>query len=93
MNKTELEALRIAVDQHSIVSMADADGIITYVNDNFVNTCGYSHDELIGQTHHITSSDYSSKEFYEELGATLSQGNVWHGELRTQRKDGSFYWV
>ncbi|MCK4950527.1 MAG: response regulator [Gammaproteobacteria bacterium] len=93
MKKSELEAFKIAMDQHSIVSMADADGIITYVNDNFVNTCGYSRDELLGSTHNITDSGYHSKEFFEVLWSTISQGNVWHGELRNQRKDGSCYWV
>lgn len=93
MNQPDLESLKLVLDHHSIVSVADADGIITYVNDNFVDTCGYSLSELIGSTHAVTSSGFHDNEFYKDLWETITQGNVWHGELKNQRKDGTYFWV
>jgi aerotaxis receptor len=36
-----------------IVSKTDLKGIITYVNDQFVEMSGFSRDELIGKNHNI----------------------------------------
>jgi PAS domain S-box-containing protein len=89
----EARDLQYALDQSSIVVMTDANGRITYVNDQFCEISGYSRQELIGQTHNIVNSAYHPPSFFKELWLTISQGKIWRGEIRNQRKNGEFYWV
>ena len=82
-----------ALNRHAIVSIADARGLITYVNDLFCQVSGYQPEELIGQNHRLLKSGQHSPEFYQEIWTTISAGLVWQGEVCNRRKDGRFYWV
>ena len=42
-----------AIENSNIVSKTNAEGIITFVNDEFCKSCGYTREELIGQNHNI----------------------------------------
>lgn len=89
----ELEEFKRALDEHDIVSMADASGNITYVNDKFCEISGYSRAELLGQNHRIVKSDAHSPAFYEQMWSVIESGQVWHGELKNRKKYGGHYWV
>lgn len=89
----ELIQQKDTLDHHAIVSIADEYGTMVYVNDKFCEISGYSRDQLIGHNHRILKSDMHPKEFYQELWSTITEGNVWHGKVCNQRKDGSHYWV
>ena len=89
----ELRFHKQAIDEHSIVSIADIKGNITYVNDKFCQVSGYSRDELIGQNHRILRSDEHNLEFFKDMWNTLVSGKVWHGEIKNKNKSGGYYWV
>ena len=89
----ELIQQKDTLDHHAIVSIADEYGNMVYVNDKFCEISGYSRDQLIGNNHRMLKSDIHPKEFYQDLWKTITQGNVWHGKVCNQRKDGSHYWV
>ncbi len=81
-------------DGRLIVSRTDPEGIITHVNDSFVEMSGFSSEELIGKPHYILRHPDMPAVAFKGLWQTLlEEGNKWHGYVKNLRKDGGFYWV
>jgi len=89
----ELSFQKHALDEHAIVSIADAQGGITYVNDNFCEISGYNRTELMGKNHSLLRSDEHSPEFIASMTNTLAKGKTWRGEMKNLKKSGEHYWV
>jgi PAS domain S-box-containing protein len=90
---SEIELQKMALDEHAIVSIADAEGNITYVNKKFCQVSGYTEAELLGRNHRIVRSNEHSPEFYRDLWMTISVGDVWSGIIKNRKKGGGDYWV
>lgn len=88
----QLSNFKNALDASSIVAITDVNGVISYVNDKFCELSQYTKEELIGQTHQLLSIEYSSPGL-EEIYSTVSSNSIWHGEIKNQSKDGSYYWT
>lgn len=88
-----LERLRVAVDAHSIVSVADSHGVIRFVNDRFCEVSRYTRDELVGRTYQLVNSGFHPPEFWTNFWATVQAGQIWRGVVRNRTKDGAFFWV
>jgi diguanylate cyclase (GGDEF)-like protein/PAS domain S-box-containing protein len=89
----ELAFKNSALDQHAIISMTDTDGVITYVNNNFIKISGYTEKELIGSTHNLVKSNKHTHDFYKNMWQTCLQGNIWQGEMCNKTKSGVEFWV
>jgi two-component system sensor histidine kinase UhpB len=89
----EIQDYQFALDTSCIIDIADSNGIIRYVNENFTRIAKYSKEELIGQDHKIFNSGHHNKAFYRNLWTTIGKGKVWRGELKNRAKDGSYFWV
>ncbi|MDP2904567.1 MAG: methyl-accepting chemotaxis protein [Methylovulum sp.] len=76
-----------------LVTRTNLDGIITYANDAFVETSGFTREELIGANHNLTRHPDVSEAFYKELWAILKQGRPWHDIIKNRTKSGDFYWT
>jgi len=81
------------MDLHSIVTQTDKRGTITYANTLFSKISGYTNSELIGQNHRILNSSFHPPKFFKQMWATISKGEVWHGEVCNKSKSGELYWV
>ena len=89
----ELEFYQDALDQHAIVSATDARGDIIYANEKFCEISGYALEELIGHNHRMLKSDEHDEAVFHDMWATITAGNVWHGEVKNRTKSNGFYWV
>lgn len=88
-----LKYQKFALDQHSIVSIADVDGNITYANDKMCEISQYSRDELMGKNHRIFNSNHHGDDFFKEMWETIIHGKVWRGEIKNKKKSGGYFWV
>ncbi len=89
----ELTSYIQGIGQHALISVADLAGDIIQVNDKFCEISGYTEAELLGKNHRIVNSGTHPKEFFVRMWATITQGDVWQGEICNRAKDGSLYWV
>lgn len=80
-------------DRNIIVSETDLNGVITYVNDNFLKLTGYERDELINFTHAKIKCDNTRKEVYTELWEIITNNKTFASILQNKKKDGSSFWV
>ena len=87
--RTLLEAL----DRIAVVSVTDAEGRITEVNDLFCALSKHPREALLGQTHRIIGSDIQDTAFWRDMQATVVAGQLWQGEICHRASDGSRYWV
>jgi len=90
---TPLKNQKFALNAHSLVSMADIQGNITYINDKFSKISGYSEVELIGKKHSLLNSNNQPKSYWHNMHQTVLAGKVWHDEVRNRAKNGQYYWV
>lgn len=90
----KLRKFQQAVTQagHAIF-IADTDGTIEYVNPAFEEVTGYPYEDAVGSTPAILKSGEQDAEFYEELWATILDGEVWEGELINERRSGERFAV
>ncbi|MEW6133155.1 MAG: EAL domain-containing protein [Pseudomonadota bacterium] len=82
-----------AVEQTAdLVTIADRDGNILYVNAAFEKVTGYSFEEALGKNPSILNSGLMSDTQHEELWRTIRGGEAYHGTFINRRKDGSLYY-
>ena len=89
----EIAALRRALDEHLILSIADKSGKMIDANKGFCRIAGFSREELLGNDHRILNSGHHPKSFWVGVWKTISTGQAWRGEVCNRNKDGSIYWV
>lgn len=89
----ELLRLSLAVEQSpNIVILTDLSGAIVYANPQFAKLTGYNLEEALGANPRILKSSEMEDEFYVKLWDTVSNGDVWKGEMSNKKKDGTIYW-
>lgn len=84
---------RTLPDGRYLVSKTDLKGIITYANDAFVDLCGFSRQELIGNNHNLVRHPDMPPSAFADLWKTIKQGLPWQGVVKNRSKNGDFYWV
>jgi aerotaxis receptor len=77
----------------NLVTTTDLNGVIEYVNNNFIEISGFSKEELIGQNHNIIRHPDMPEAAFADLWETVKSGKEWRGIVKNRCKDGSYYWV
>ncbi|WP_310559578.1 PAS domain S-box protein [Flavobacterium sp.] len=89
----KIRQLSQAVEQSPVtILITNTAGEIEYVNPKFVETTGYTFEEIIGQNTRFLKSDYTTAEEYKELWQTINAGREWRGEFNNKKKDGTLFW-
>ncbi len=76
-----------------LVTETNPKGIITKVNEAFVDISGFSESELVGKNHNIVRHPDMPSEAFEDLWSTIKQGKPWVGLVKNRTKSGDYYWV
>lgn len=77
----------------TIMSRTDAKGTIDYVNQVFVNVCGYSEQELLGAPHNIIRHPDMPRIIFKVLWDNIQRGVNFHAVAKNLAKSGEYYWV
>lgn len=88
----EIEEQQSMVNKYVLILTTDTKGIITDVNEAYCKATGYTKDELIGQKHTLIRHSDISENFFEELWNTIINNEIWSGEIKSLKKDGSTIW-
>jgi len=88
--KLSLLSEAMEVTANAII-ITDFEGKISWANQAFCQLTGYDVHKIIGENPRILKSDLHSDEFYEAIWKTITAGDVWRGEIKNKRKDGSIY--
>ena len=80
-------------DNQVIISETDLKGIITQVDDDFVEISGFSREELIGKNHNIIRHPDMPPAAFQWLWDTIRAGEPWTGIVKNRCKNGDYYWV
>lgn len=90
----ELEELQYFLDESAIISKADSNGNITYVNKKFEEVSGWKLEEVIGKNHNIVNSGTHPKEFWANMYKTvIKDKKVWNAVCTNRAKNGELYYV
>ncbi|HMA82612.1 MAG TPA: PAS domain S-box protein [Candidatus Thermoplasmatota archaeon] len=75
------------------ILIANKYGVIKHINERFSEKSGFSKEEVLDKNATIFFPLKQSKPFMQILKETILSGNIWTGELQSQRKDESTYWM
>ncbi len=73
------------------VVITDEKGIIQYVNESFKKHSGFSRQKFIGKSLKTLDSRSDTNHHHRDFSYALLKRKPWKGQLRRQKKDGSFY--
>jgi PAS domain S-box-containing protein len=93
VNSKELLAYKRAIDESIILSVIDKEGTIVEVNEPFCKASNYLRDEVIGKNYKGLSLEDNSEDFYVQQWKTISEGNIWRGDVKNKGKDNTYFSV
>ena len=76
-----------------IISETNLKGIITEVDQAFLDISGFTRDELIGKNHNVIRHPDMPESAFQWLWDTIRAGEPWTGLVKNRCKNGDFYWV
>ncbi|MBU2492446.1 MAG: PAS domain-containing sensor histidine kinase [Bacteroidetes bacterium] len=77
---------------HECISITDMNDIIIYVNKAFIETYGYSEEELIGKSIYLVRSENLNDSANSSINKKTIDGG-WQGEIYNKKKDGTVFLI
>ena len=91
--EAKLIQLTQAIEQSpASIMITDTNGNIEYVNTKYIESTGYSFEEVIGKKPSILKSGYTTDKEYAQLWQSITVGKEWQGVLFNKKKNGELYW-
>jgi diguanylate cyclase (GGDEF)-like protein/PAS domain S-box-containing protein len=87
----ELRVAAAAFESQESMMITDAAGVIQRVNHAFIESTGYTAEEIVGQTPRLLKSGRHDAEFYRKMWQSLIRTGSWQGEIWDRRKNGEIY--
>ena len=81
------------IKEATLYSSTNVKGIITDVNQHFIDLSGYSREELIGKQHNIVRHPEMPNSVYKDMWDTLKNKKSWQGIVKNKAKNGTTYYV
>jgi len=82
-----------AMDESTILTRADLNGKITYINQEFTDALGYTSDEIVGKDHRVLKHPDTPKVIIKNLWDTILSGHTWKGMIQNINKQGETVWL
>ena len=93
-SESEMRAIIEAVNRSQAVIEFNMDGTIITANDLFLETMGYTLDEIKGEHHRIfVEPDYAVSAEYELFWECLNDGQYYSEEFKRINKNGELVWL
>ena len=93
-NKNSFKSSESLLDDSSLISKADKNGKITFVNDKFCEVSKYKRHELLGRDHSVLNSGTHPKEFWVDMYKTvIIYKSIWNEVVTNKNKLGEEYFV
>jgi PAS domain S-box-containing protein len=86
-------AVRTLEPDQMLVTKTDADDLIVYANEGFLQVTGYTEEEIVGQTHDILRHPDMPRGLAAQLNTMLRDGHEMLVYVPQVAKDGATYWV
>ncbi|WP_313470492.1 diguanylate cyclase domain-containing protein [Lysinibacillus sp.] len=88
-----LDVFKSALNSATAIAVLDHEGNISEVSEMFLQACGYSAEELIGQPYALIEPRIHGQDFLQSINDKLNAGEIWQGELCYRTKYHADYWV
>ena len=93
-NQLLLTQYKDIVDLTFHVSKANEFGEITYINDNYEKTLGFSKKETLGKTHDLIKDPTTPSSLYKNIWNTIKyEKKVWNGVIKNITKDNQTFYM
>ncbi len=92
-DKSFLDPYIEAIASNIRMAVLDKQCNIIWVNEQFCSLTKYSREELIAHRVSRRHLVLLHQEDYRMIYSVISKGNEWTGELKSQAKDGTLFWV
>lgn len=94
LKNADYEGQLNAISKSQAVIQFNLDGTIITANDNFLNTLGYTLDEVQGKHHSMfVESTYKNSTEYRQFWETLNRGEYQAAQYKRIGKDGKEVWI
>ncbi len=80
-------------DTQIIVSKTDTRGVMTYVNQLFLDISGYTENEMLGRPHNVIRHPHMPRCVFKLLWETIKQKQEIFAYVMNRCKNGDHYWV